>query len=537
MNVDWEAELSGSGIPTIDWEAELSGEGTAPPEPDSDWRDSTLGGVVRGLRDIPDAGAQLLTRGLEAVAPEGSNFEKWAREQRESVEGINRGAEVDYMQNWRGGKDVGFDGGRLTGNVLATLPLVMTGAGPVVIGAVSSAMQPVEGDDFWTQKAIQTGIGGVSGKVGDALFRGIARVVKPNSSKAVQSMMDEGITPTPGQALGGVAKTAEEKLTSVPFLGDVIKSSQGRGVDQFNRAVANRVLAPIGEKVGHATKIGRELVDDVHAKASAAYGKVLDKIDNIGIDREFGAKLNELAFMVSELPKKQQKQFQTILQNRVKDKFIGGQMSGRTMKDADSVLGKKAQDYLFSSDADQRGLGEALSEVQNALRALTTRNAPAGARELSKANKTWALWKRMEKAAGYRGAKNGVFTPSHYEGATQALAKGSQKARGKGLDQNFAEDAVATLSDKIPDSGTTGRALMAYMLGGGGTYIEPVSGTFGLLGASAYIPGIQRGVVNALARRPNAAAPLADALRKGAPGAAIASPHLVQELYRTLKFQ
>ena len=57
---------------------------------------SPIGGVIRGLRDFPDAGAQLLTRGLEAISPAGSSMEAFAQSERRRVEDINRQAELEY---------------------------------------------------------------------------------------------------------------------------------------------------------------------------------------------------------------------------------------------------------------------------------------------------------------------------------------------------------------------------------------------------------------------------------------------------------
>jgi choline dehydrogenase-like flavoprotein len=54
--------------------------GKAPESFESKVMNSPVGGFIRGLRDIPDAGAQLLTRGLESIAPAGSNLEQFARE-------------------------------------------------------------------------------------------------------------------------------------------------------------------------------------------------------------------------------------------------------------------------------------------------------------------------------------------------------------------------------------------------------------------------------------------------------------------------
>jgi len=117
---------------------------------------SPVGGVIRGLRDIPDAGAQLLTRGLEAIAPAGSSLEQFAKTERRRVEDINRQAELDYQKNWRQGQmrqgeiDVGRVGGNIAGTLIpstaavrvlgATTSPVRAGA---ITGAVGGASQPV----------------------------------------------------------------------------------------------------------------------------------------------------------------------------------------------------------------------------------------------------------------------------------------------------------------------------------------------------------------------------------------------------------
>ena len=134
-------------------------------------KDSSLGGIVRGMRDPLDAGAQLMVRGANAIglAPD-SEVQR--------VEGINKGAEQDYTQNWRQGRDIGFDGGRLVGNVLATAPLIPSavGAAPTLgklawsgakAGAAGGALQPVQNTDagFWGQKGAQTALGASTGAV------------------------------------------------------------------------------------------------------------------------------------------------------------------------------------------------------------------------------------------------------------------------------------------------------------------------------------------------------------------------------------
>lgn len=164
----------------------------APESFESKILNSPVGGVIRGLRDIPDAGAQLLTRGLEAIAPAGSSLEQFAQAERKKVEDINRQAELDYQRNWRQGQmrqgeiDVGRVGGNIAGTLIpstaavralgATTAPVRAGA---ITGTVGGALQPVATTpgtttpEFFAQKVEQTGAGTVfgagAGYLGDKL--------------------------------------------------------------------------------------------------------------------------------------------------------------------------------------------------------------------------------------------------------------------------------------------------------------------------------------------------------------------------------
>jgi hypothetical protein len=217
----------------------------APQTPTQKILNSPVGGVIRGLRDLPDAGAQLLTRSLEAVAPAGSAMEQFMKEERRRVEDINRQAELDYQKNWRQGqmKQGEMDVGRIGGNI-ATAIMPSTAAvkalgltqAPVragaVSGAVGAAMQPVATPesrdltlsdlvtgaqpqgmstaDFFTQKAAQIGsaaaLGAGAGYLGDKLTqavfgRGTPSQIQQSAAKA---------------AAGGEAGAAEASITATP---------------------------------------------------------------------------------------------------------------------------------------------------------------------------------------------------------------------------------------------------------------------------------------------------------------------------------
>lgn len=166
-------------------------------------KDSWVGGAVRGLRDPIDAGAQLVTRGLEAVAPSGSSFEKFMREQREDVERVNKEAEQDYTQNWRRGANVGMDIGRIGGNIAATalLPVGQVGTAASMpgralqaarAGGILGLLQPVNAPqsagDFWSQKAGQ----GVVGAAAGGVLAPVAEIGAKGATKLAGKVAEKG---------------------------------------------------------------------------------------------------------------------------------------------------------------------------------------------------------------------------------------------------------------------------------------------------------------------------------------------------------
>ena len=201
---------------------------------------SPVGGVIRGLRDIPDAGAQLLTRGLEAVAPAGSSMEKFMQAERRRVEDINREAERAYQQDWRMGqmKPNEFDVGRAVGGAVATAIPATTAVkalglatAPVRAGAVSGAvgggLQPVQtppsrdltlsdlvtgetpqgmsNAEFAAQKATQIGLGLGLGAGGGYL-----------GDKITNLLFGRGATPSVGGAGGGGTSSAQATVSATP---------------------------------------------------------------------------------------------------------------------------------------------------------------------------------------------------------------------------------------------------------------------------------------------------------------------------------
>ncbi len=396
--------------------------------------------------------------------------------------------------------------GAIVGNVGAMLLPGMQGGGVVkaaALGGGIGALQPTIGDE---ERSTNAALGAAGGVAGNVAARTLGRVLSPRTSDAVKALDAEGVRLTPGQIAGGAFQRVEDAATSIPFAGDVIRAAKVRATGDLNRAAYNRVLAPLGEKVGKNFPVGREGVEEVSKRVSDAYQDLLPKL-NVAQDATFTQRLGTLRRMARTLPPERATQFENILDEHLLSRFTpAGLMSGETMKQADSTLGRLSATYRSSADADQRQMGAALRQVQEELRGMVARNNPAEAPKLAAINKAYANLMRVESAAGTLGAKDGVFSAAQLSNRVRAGDKSLNKrqfAHGNALMQDLADAGKDVLGQKVPDSGTPFR-LMNIAGVSGAPFLDPsVLGIAGALGA-AYTPPVQAVLRAAMLRRPEA---------------------------------
>jgi len=484
--------------------------------------------IFRGLQDIPEGAAQLGTHGLEELTGSGvgaGTVDKYIADQ-----------EAAYNKGFPSGHAPSFDAGRAIGNMVAGAPFALAPeifgsrlAAGALSGALSGALQPATpGADFWTQKGEQT-LGGLAGGVGGSAATGaVARTIGGAANPDVKLLMSEGVRPTPGQISGGFGNAIEEKLSSIPGVGDMIANARRRAVGQFNSAATNRALGNIGESVSAAP--GREAMSEMHDKISKAYDALLPKL-TWQADPQFVGNMTNIVQNANLLPDKQ-KQLMDILRQQF-GKTSQGMMSGQTFKEVDSKLGKLARDYKGAQDPDQRNLGDAFQAVQTELRSALERSNPNHAPELKSINAAYADALRVQGAAGRQGSEGGMFSPAALSGSVRQLDPTLRKgafARGEARMQDLSDAGRAVLGNKVPDSGTPGRALMAAMalggLGGEGHHIPiighytPALAAAGAAGMGLYTAPGQTLMAHLLASRPAAAAPIASVVRRAGPLAA-----------------
>lgn len=492
-------------------------------------------GLAQGLRDPIDASKQIFSRIGAAVGLPGaeSAVKFWDADVKARDEA--------YKRDVRGGQD-DFDWGRFGGNLVATAPLSAAvpvgggivraaGAGALGSGAVAG-LQPVTQGDFLTEKLRQVGTGAAAGAASGAAANLIGRAISPSVAPEVAKLRAEGVTPTPGQILGGGFKSAEEKLASVPVLGSAIKVGQQRATEQFNEAAVNRALAPIGAKLPKGT-VGREAIEYASTELGKAYDNALNAVGPIGLDRQLSVDLRGVYGSLASLPKEKAEQFARIVQAEIGARAQNNVLTPEAMKAAESNLGSLARGYMRSQDFDQRQLGKAILDAQAALRASVERQAPAGAMEAVKAaNAGWSNFKRVQRAAGYVGADDGVFSAAQLQSAVKALDPSKDKSRfakGTAPMQDLSDAGKSVLTNRVPNSGTPDRLMAAGLAGGSlaGGLLNPAL-ALGAVPALMYTPAGQRAMASLLAGRQGATAGLLSesAQRLAVPGGLALTPAL-----------
>lgn len=525
---------------------------------------TALRSLAQGVTDPIQGGAQLAVNALPTgVVGAVNDATAWVNRQpvigpvtralgmvpatREQINEQTTQRETDYQASRRAGAQTlsglitgqqpqpGFDWWRMGGNVAAALPMAAAApaasglAGAAAIGGVTgagmAALEPVAQGEYFTEKGRQALAGGVIGAAAGPIGLAAGRFIAPRISEGVRRLREAGVEMTPGQIVGGAGRRLEDMATSIPFVGDRIIAGQRNSLETFNRAAANRVLAPLGESVSPTAPVGREMVADVTSRISRAYDAAIARARPFGPDEQFAKELAEVGQQF--LTPQSQQTFARALRDRVMSRFQGGQIDGATYQKIKSELAEIARNYSGSTAAAEREIGKAFEGVQDAMQGLLARTNPDVAPALKAADAAFAANVRMTDAAGRVAAEHGVFTPAQFSSAVRTGDNSTRRtayARGEALMQDLSDPGRSVLPSKVPDSGSPSR-LMAMLLGGGaatGTIPPPVIGAGAAL-YGAYTDPARRAIAAALlANRPAAVQATGDALtRSGGLAAAL----------------
>ena len=326
--------------------------------------------------------------------------------------------------------------------------------------------------------------GAVGSVVGIGLNRAVGGLVRPLVTPEAQALAKRGVQPTVGQSLGGFANTTEQKLTSVPIVGDIIRNSRQRALNEFNEQ-GIRIASPSSQGVGdEALTAAREQIGSMYDSALANMPKIT--VGQAPIIQSTISAADDPRLALSDAAKK-----------RVYDYVEANLLRRSTNIDAqvakriESDLGAAARSLKGSSTAEDRAIGEALSQVhaqwRNSLTATVNAVDPQAGKLLREADASWRAFLPLDRAGASAGSQKGDlpgrFTPralrraieaqdvSQFNNATRAQRAGTTPFDDLNI---YARQGEQVLGDTVPDSGTAGRLLPAAVFGTGGSYAAGV---------------------------------------------------------------
>lgn len=458
--------------------------------------------LLMGIKDPISGAAQLLPKGLEFVTSAGgyapNPLSRFFGSEAEKVGQMVSAEEQAYQKQRAAQGDTGIDIGRIAGNIVSPANIVggiraaqgarALGAGAgmqaAAAGAAQGAMQPVtEPTGFAEEKAAQVGFGAIGGKVGEAVAGGLGKVMNPLASKAEQTMRELGITPTPGQTLGGAFKKAEDFAQNLPLIGEQIRSAREKVLFDFNKGIINKTLEKVNDKLPENV-IGRDAVRYAADQVSNKYDEVLGKMK---FDLDFKTTSGILdALNKANLPSAVQREEATNILNSIAlNKFAGKTLTGAEYKSIESDLAKEVSKYKNSGSAADRNVGDALQGVLNTFKTELYQQNQRYTPQLRRIDSAYGELKLMERAAANTGAENGVFTPKQYNLAVKQSDVTRQKsafAKGTARGQELSESALKTLGE---DTKSTLEGRLAIgTLGGMATLSNPYVGVPLAIGAT-----------------------------------------------------
>ena len=321
--------------------------------------------------------------------------------------------------------------------------------------AASAAMAP---EDRGT--AAMMGAGGTL--VGQGAGRILGGALRRSVSPEAQTLVDRGIYITPGQAVSGadaglparILRSTEEKATSLPIVGDVLKEGQRRSFKEFNLDRINDALGSIGK----VKQTGLSGIEEASNLISKSYDDVLPhiSIDPLKADAALQASKN----LTTTIP-----HFDQIHQNKLDtyiDRFLtpltqsGKTIDGATAKRIDSELGQQARDFSNRGGLGNEPLGEAFFQLRDRWRHVMEGATPEARQVLSDADKAYAKLLPIEQASAKTSA--GDFTPKQLADSLRKLGM---------ADDPVVQAARQVLPQTVPDSGTAGRQLLGQLLSPG----------------------------------------------------------------------
>lgn len=323
--------------------------------------------------------------------------------------------------------------------------------------------------------------GAISSAAGAGLGMGVNRLIggvaRPLVSEAAERLMGEGVQPTVGQSIGGLASKTEEKLASWPVVGGAISRARERAQREFNERAIQQAVPGVRGVGDQALSEARDAISSQYDAALSQLPRRIQVDPNSVVQAANRAATNARNMLSDDSVNWLNRYVNQNIVQRAQN------ITPEVAKRIESDLGAQVRSLMSSPEGERRALGDALSQIHQQWRASLTGianavNPQAGA-ALREADAAWRAFLPVDKAAAFRGAQSaeipGQFTPSHLRRAIAAQDTSAGDRATRYMTQGntpferlniLAREGEQVLGNRVPDSGTAARMLTGGAWGG-----------------------------------------------------------------------
>lgn len=387
---------------------------------------------------------------------------------------------------------------------MATIPGRLATAGAT--GAAIAGVQPVLEDESRASNMVRgaafTTLGQVGGDVVGSLIRG-AVPKNPSVAKLPQNVQDRmslGQVADRKSLAGQIASSTEEKLQSIPLVGNMIRNRRQNATDAWRddlvESTAPKGFVPAGDNTW----------EKLNSSSSEFTRRYVDALRNYQVppSRLFESQvLNITNNPRSGLTSGAQQEVRDLVMNYYRSMMHGNNIptpagtgvviqggqrgtpisiDAKNAKDFEAFLTSKAAQYRRGQSPGDSDKAKMFEDLERAWSVSYRRALPSSARKsIKELDQQYAPFKTVERAAGSVANDFGDFTPQQMLNAVRQRTPQSRYSRGGGILQQEAGAARDTLIDRVPNSGTADRAMTVGAIGG--LVADPATAIATFLGA------------------------------------------------------
>lgn len=408
------------------------------------------------------------------------NFTGNPQETRDVMGGVKSVNPGSYFAGQMGGGVIGALAG---GGLVGTSGLSAARSGLVsdalMGGGYGAGSADGPDDSRVAQALLGAGLGAGGNKVGSVASALLGKGLTGVTDTYRKALHKAGVRMTPGQVSGGVVKGIEDRLAGFPLVGDAINARRSEGIQDFDRATFDQALAPIGASTnGVIAEPGAQIAHDA---VSQAYRDALGG-QAVQTDPAYLAATNQLAGRVQGIPRVGEELYAS-MRDAIGPMIQNGQITGDSFQDimqgVNTIRGgykgtaMQAPDPLYATH-----IAPALNDYTSILEDLVERQSPGTVAALRAANSANRNVSTIDAAVAAAANRGGEFMPSQLMNASRAnsnkFSGRRSTAEGRGPLFDIARAGQEVLPNQVPDSGTSGRQLIAPILAGsalgGGSY-------------------------------------------------------------------